>query len=405
MSFSFNSDPRKKKTKNNSQTRRGGKTAKRATTVDFNDDGLESFGLFNSTPHDADSNNSNRGTSFFRPAPVRKIDKSKVPSMGDVIAKLSAKDRARNNNSVPHVTPVSKSVQSSKELKRKSHISNSRLKSTSRTDSKRKRQIDSQRGIHAFFVKASELKASEIETKEVQKPPIKKKANTIGDQAEQNKKMLELSIFSSSVPTQQLHCPKNQAIIPDSDTKSQVSRITISKAPEETSAENPTESQSQNAGNKNDIRRDLNRQVFSGRKVSRNILAQLNQRSTFNTRHDNYFDSGYHGMRNKVHGKWQPSKTVKLDLGLFNSEVTCMEFDSEGVLLAVADSVGYISIFDFDEVNAADMTLKRQSMSHLHREKKNIPPFIRFRMGTDIHRISSINWNPLDENMLAVSFL
>jgi len=94
---------------------------------------------------------------------------------------------------------------------------------------------------------------------------------------------------------------------------------------------------------------------------------------------------------------------VHLEVGMNDAEITCMEFDSDGVLLAIADNSGYIRIFDFDEVNAADIATRRKHQKEgTSQRSRPISPFIMFRTGTD--RISSLTWNPFNENIVAVTF-
>mmetsp|Transcript_4906 Transcript_4906/g.9362 ORF Transcript_4906/g.9362 Transcript_4906/m.9362 type:complete len:540 (+) Transcript_4906:90-1709(+) len=149
-------------------------------------------------------------------------------------------------------------------------------------------------------------------------------------------------------------------------------------------------------------RRQRNQEVFGGRSASSHMLAQLEKRRCYNMRFDRYMDSGYHGMRDYAHKKWTISTSVQLDVALSDAEVTCMEFDSQGVLLALADDKGYIRIFDFDEVNAADVSAKQRKTSCRAEQTKKVEPFITFRTGND--RISTIKWNPFDENLLGVTF-
>jgi hypothetical protein len=156
-------------------------------------------------------------------------------------------------------------------------------------------------------------------------------------------------------------------------------------------------------GNEEERRRQ-NKQVFGHRSASSHVLAQLEKRRSYNMPFDRYMDSGYHGMRDYAHRKWTVSTSVQLDVVLSHAaEVTCMEFDSEGVLLAVSDSKGYVRIFDFDEVNAADVAAKQKKVSRGKEEIKKVEPFITFRIGDD--RISSIKWNPFDDNLLGVTLL
>jgi WD40 repeat protein len=146
-----------------------------------------------------------------------------------------------------------------------------------------------------------------------------------------------------------------------------------------------------------------NHEVFGHRSASSHLLAQLQKRSSYNMRFDRYMDSGYHGMRDYAYKKWQVSSCVELDIGFTNAEVTCMEFDSRGVLLALSDNKGYIRIFDFDEVNAAELAAKQKKVSTNVEETKKVEPYRSFP--TTNYRISCLKWNPFHENLLGVTFL
>jgi hypothetical protein len=117
-------------------------------------------------------------------------------------------------------------------------------------------------------------------------------------------------------------------------------------------------------------RRKENKQIFGGRIASSHLLAQLERRCTHNTRCDRNMDAGYHCMRGNVLQRWHRISNVHLEVGMDNADITCMEFDSEGVLLAIADNSGYIRIFCFDEVNAADILLDKYTRKALHERKK-----------------------------------
>lgn len=153
--------------------------------------------------------------------------------------------------------------------------------------------------------------------------------------------------------------------------------------------------------------------LFANNQISKkNILSCLNQRSICSNKRRTFFDSGYHGMKVRVHNQWNICDVVDLDVQNNGNhsqyEVTAIEFDSEGVLLAVGNALGYVQIFDFDEVNAAAVLMSKthcnenQTNDRSKRHEKKIRPYIMFRAGE--YRISCIRWNPQNENMLAVSF-
>ena len=432
MSFSFASNSlKRKKAKRPEQSRRGAVKTESEINLQLdlnsNDDGFESFGIFNTNP--TRKNKLKKTRSIETPRVSRKPDQQpKVPSMEDVLKTLSAKEKARSMKSsvVPHVTPLSAKARRQKKLKsnandaiRVRRVASNKISANNsnqkQTQIQKRLSRHSQTGIHAFFTKAPKLESKVADADADADVEVdKKKTNFIVPVDKVSDRKAATETFKIHSPFTSIH-PLSRSttptVVPSESAK--LSNIkSTAHITEEIVSENNFVSKDEKIDKKEVRQRRKNKRVFSGKMNSNHLLAQLNRRSTFNTRHDRYVDSGYHGMRNKVHEKcWHPNLNVLLDRGSFTSEITCMEFDSEGVLLAVADSVGVISIFDFDEVNAADMEMKR-------RRKGNVPinsngatganrvkPFINFRMGADIHRISSIQWNPFDENMLAVTCL
>lgn len=175
------------------------------------------------------------------------------------------------------------------------------------------------------------------------------------------------------------------------------------------------------------------------------LLMDLFDRSTYPTRINHFKPVDRRGylspttsIRNYAYSKanWNISNTVKLQLQppeghIPSSKITCIEFDKEGVLLAVSDNKGIIRIFDFDEVNAKDLALKNKQnqirslkMSeqksrasevaadyNLLEQKdegdknthvRDIYPIITHSTSFNI---SCVKWNPSNEDQLAVSFL
>jgi len=155
-----------------------------------------------------------------------------------------------------------------------------------------------------------------------------------------------------------------------------------------------------------------------------NITALLLSRSSYPIQATKSHDAGCFGLRSWLHRRrWKPCKSVELDLNRA-SIVTCMEFDHQGILLAVADSRGTIRIFDFDEVNIEyvmarkrcnDKTVLVNSIDVSSIEianygksrrsfvqKKSISPFI--SISSREARASCIKWDPHNEDQLAVSF-
>eukprot|EP00559_Dactyliosolen_fragilissimus_P007138 CAMPEP_0184860318 /NCGR_PEP_ID=MMETSP0580-20130426/5227_1 /TAXON_ID=1118495 /ORGANISM="Dactyliosolen fragilissimus" /LENGTH=944 /DNA_ID=CAMNT_0027357383 /DNA_START=57 /DNA_END=2891 /DNA_ORIENTATION=- len=164
-----------------------------------------------------------------------------------------------------------------------------------------------------------------------------------------------------------------------------------------------------------------------------NILAEILKRSNFpkrlhefsvTKRRPNLGPSPFIRHHAYSNLKWAVSKTVQLNLNdmshdLRQSEITCLEFDSQGVLMATSDSLGNIRIFDFDEINAIDM--KKRNLSNIHtlpkqkqkqKQKQTLPQYIQpivvFKVKCTstrtTPRISCLKWNPMNEDQLVVSF-
>ncbi len=140
-----------------------------------------------------------------------------------------------------------------------------------------------------------------------------------------------------------------------------------------------------------------------------NLLWRLHQRSSCNFTRNRSIDGGFDSMTSGVNKKWKENNTIRLSYGQnhspnANHKITCMEFDSEGVLLAIGDSDGNIRVYDFDEVNARDMaTRKVIGDGDKGRQHLNILPFITFKTDNTL-RICSVAWDPQNGDKLAVAF-
>ncbi|KAL3789897.1 hypothetical protein HJC23_010582 [Cyclotella cryptica] len=178
-------------------------------------------------------------------------------------------------------------------------------------------------------------------------------------------------------------------------------------------------------------------------KGSTNILCHIFQRSILSSSRNaaqgmnSYIQSGKH---------WNVCRTVELDVAsnISSGEICSMSFDQEGVLLATGDDNGFVRIYDFDDVNALDRrkrnerhrlqpthccgadnacieddgedpkkdSLDRRSerMSGSKEEMETLPhidvalskPVLSFRCAS--YRITDIQWNPNNQDQLAVSF-
>ena len=109
--------------------------------------------------------------------------------------------------------------------------------------------------------------------------------------------------------------------------------------------------------------------------------------------------------------KWTKCETVRLPA----HGIVALEFDRLGVLLATADARGIISVYDFDELCAADITARRLACragsatdttppnSRDIRQATSIGPVLAFSTRST-SSISCIKWNPYCEDLLVVSF-
>jgi len=207
----------------------------------------------------------------------------------------------------------------------------------------------------------------------------------------------------------------------------------------------------------------------------RNVVSSLFARSVFsstNIRNQHYINRVY-GLRQWTHNHWKRNSSLYMGLnahhpsGIVSTsmpasrrspesvQVSCMEFDSHGILLAVGDTKGYIRIYDFDEIRTMEMKCERKNLRNQQRydeehklnfeidnnvaintdgnvgrcdeildegeiamkkqaadcsniDKKiqvkgNVSPFIIFSTGP--RRISCMKWSSFNEDLLAVSFL
>ena len=107
--------------------------------------------------------------------------------------------------------------------------------------------------------------------------------------------------------------------------------------------------------------------------------------------------------------KWTKCETVRLPA----HGTVALEFDRLGVLLATADTRGIITVYDFDELCAADIAARRVacraraahtiSNSGNSRQATSIGPVLAFSTRST-SRISCMKWNPYCEDLLVVSF-
>jgi hypothetical protein len=379
-----------------------GKTSKVNKKNKSPDDGLQSFGVFNYMLDNVD---------LTKPTTRSKGTRRPAPEMKSLIERLAAKDNARNGKTGQaieisrQVTPMPKGSRAN--IGTAKHIPRQPRKRSLNTAVKAagiKKQRNNRADISSFFsmaspsVKDEALIQSQSKKAQGNLPKVARSITTIKD--------------LSAGPSILSYIP---AVIPIalegsvSDIEHKNGNISRSSSTSSSSEEAPlTDEQKADAveiSSKRieEKRRKENKQIFGGRIASSHLLAQLERRCTHNTRCDRNMDAGYHCMRGNVLQRWHRISNVHLEVGMNNADITCMEFDSEGVLLAIADNSGYIRIFCFDEVNAADIATRQIHKEGTSREKKTVAPFIQFRIGTD--RICSLTWNPFNENIIAVTFL
>ena len=381
---------------------------------DASDDGLESFGVFcNSMLDNADRTKTARSTKL-RPS------QGKDPKINNMIARLTAKDNARNRKvdqsaAIPRrVTPIPKKSSDNATIEKRPPLQSKKraLGTATKAAGNKKQAKDSSRAdISSFFTLASNMKEEgdtevQVQTQNCINAKVNSSTALSTELSDAGKPTLEPTILSYDLPV----IPKtsqDSAAKAETNGSSSLSRSSsTTSTPEEISVTTEKKADSKECvkQQKEEKRRKENKRVFGRRIASSHLLAQLERRCTHNTRCDHNMDAGYHGMRGNVLRKWSRIHNVHLEVGMNDAEITCMEFDSDGVLLAIADNSGYIRIFDFDEVNAADIATRRipQNEGTLQRSRP-ISPFIMFRTGND--RISSLTWNPFNENIVAVTFL
>lgn len=130
-----------------------------------------------------------------------------------------------------------------------------------------------------------------------------------------------------------------------------------------------------------------------------NVLSELFRRSYPNPNPNSRGGSSPSTLRRFANApnKWTKCETVRLP-GHRHSTVA-LEFDRQGVLLALGDARGMITVYDFDELCGADMAARRASpWRQIH-----IRPVLAF--GThSTARISCIKWDPNNDDLLVVSF-
>ena len=375
------------------------------------DDGMESFGIFESMLDNYDHVSSSKRTqSKTKSRPITK--KSTGTKTRLEISNSDNRNRKRlgNASKTEGDSDISKMLEGALASSQKGTLKRQTSIPKSQKRLKRNDPSTSQVGIQSFFGKSNDVSL----TVHVQKQKVEKEKNIRANpvnvelvrrqcitnattRTNSSKKQSTLPSILSRAP------PMKQSSLCEKIDKCHQPVHEISSDPIEEVSDTEVDQESIIMAKKEKERRAMNKQVFGRRFGYFNILAQLERRSTSASIFDRYIDGGYHGMRSNALQKWQILQNIQLDMGRnMDAEITSMEFDSEGVLLAIALDDGYIRIFDFDEVNAIDIDVRRRELPQGGR--RIVAPFICFRVGSD-RRISSLNWNPFNENMIGVTFL
>jgi hypothetical protein len=409
------------------------KTKRKVTkTINAGDDGIGCFGIFGPTSSSSSSSSSRKVFKskskskmrypLFQPvAPKTKRHKgsstnthniSIVTSHNNKIAKdiscsmsLQEIDSIIQRKKQKDVSNENPNVKQAKSSEKDSSVSRSR---------KNQKPHTQQTAINSFFMRRSQSITSSDSSSSIifssdSNTNQDQDGNThINEKEEERKKPSEMRQIEEKkeeekIPTQ------NQRQISDTKKRSVFAGAAKSSRSEESCQQGP-ENIIQNESEEGVIQfRALAKETEEHSsllsKHPRNILSLLEQRKTCVSKRRRYSDSGYHEMRNFVHQNWKVCESVELNSNINQSEITHMEYDSEGVLLACGDTRGIVRIFDFDEVNSAvirEEKCSRTTDTGTH-QKTKINPFITFHAGNS--RISCIRWNPSNEDLLVVSFL
>jgi hypothetical protein len=130
------------------------------------------------------------------------------------------------------------------------------------------------------------------------------------------------------------------------------------------------------------------KRIESGHPAPSNVLVHLTRRSIC-------------PVRLVSRNSWKKCNSVSLALDQSPHHTglsyTHVQFDSQGVLLAMADSKGLIRIYDFDEVQYQTLLARRNDTV----TQNIIPPILSFRA---LSRVSCLKWIPDNEDEIALSF-
>lgn len=409
MSSSFRTGNKKRSSSQQSKLSLVKRRPKSVTPTN-RDDGMESFGIFESMLDNYDQVTSSKRTqSKTKSRPITKKSIGTKNRLENSNTEKRNRKRLSNASKIEEDSDISKMLDSALASSQNGKMKRQTSIPKSQKRLKRNDPSTSQVGIQSFFGKSNKTSLTanghnqnaekERTTSNNVNAELVRRQSTTSATARTNsgKKQSTLPSILSRIPS-----VKQGSLCEKKDNLHQPVHETSSDPIEEVS-DTEVDQESLIIAKKEKERRAMNKQVFGRRFGYSSILAQLERRSTRATIFDRYIDGGYHGMRSNALQKWQVLQNIQLDMGRnMDAEITAMEFDSEGVLLAIALDDGYIRIFDFDEVNAIDIDVRRRELPQGGR--RIVAPFICFRVGSD-RRISSLNWNPFNENMIGVTFL
>lgn len=182
--------------------------------------------------------------------------------------------------------------------------------------------------------------------------------------------------------------------------------LPISAVKEPSNTEHENQAQFEDKSRKKSLRRIISRQSsieFIPEKVKAwstrsNVLSHLVRRSTCGSRLTSAL-----GVCKP--NKWKCPSWVSLEQLLSgpSSQKTIVQlaWDSMGVLLAVASTDKWISVYDFDMIRAADMHGRNDRMRQNKDTKFRVPPALTFRVPFPV---AVLQWNPHNLDQLIIGF-
>ena len=402
------SSNRKKKSSSNSGIARSRKrditSTMTSSSMRQNDNGIGCFGLFESSTTSVSVSSSSLSSKLHQ-RKIKKSIKSKSVRSNNNNTKNSNIDQSRNHNNNQKTTqslfhPFIRASQTKNDFSASNHTINNNNNNDSNNDNKHNNEQHPKGSILGVIDDQIKVQLEKMKTKDTHQRDNKKRKLT--------QSTIQTIFQSSNAAGNTTTTTTNSNSNNHNDTPTNIATRGSDRGE---SLEDMLKKLEAKQKHIDDIVESSS--SFANKQISKkNILSCLNQRSICSNKRRTFFDSGYHGMKARVHNQWNICDVVDLDVQNNGNhsqyEVTAIEFDSEGVLLAVGNALGYVQIFDFDEVNSAAVLMSKtycnenQTNDRSKRHEKKIRPYIMFRAGE--YRISCIRWNPQNENMLAVSF-